>query len=774
MYRCIPWIVLPTLLLVAAGWRAGALGGAAPPPRKPPVIEEEEEPRPKKPPATKPRVPVIEEEEDPKVKKPRPVLPTGPVNLADEARKAEHPELRKVLEELAVPHDTVVSKMGTVYRVVPLARPFDPSGFSGVSFQVLTADGQPGPKYTLPRDSLSTVTHYERRALAEARRLLASGLDRPDGAGQPAVPRLRLLRVAEMVLSEALRFHTAAPERQAAEWRALEKELRAELLRVQIAQLRTLTAERNWELAEALAVHLHGQHSGSAELLAAVEDLYLAQAHEAIRKDDYPRAREHVESLQRNFPVEVTPQLDKVQELLRQRARELFDQVKALADAGQTSEALPLLEQAERIWPRLPGLRDLRLRMQKLYPVLRVGVRSLPVQMAPTHAETDVDRMAVRLLFDRLLELRAAPSAREGYISKLGAEPRHTPAGWELVLPRDLTWSDGRPVTAEDIHRSVQLLGDPRSPTYDPLAAELLRVRIDDPYRVTLTLERGHVDPLALLTFELLPAHHFPREPEPPYLSNPRVCFLAPNYRRPAMQNEDLRRAIAFAIDRERILREVFRGRDQKHHQALYGPFPLGSWAYHPEYDPAKNSPYNPAKAREALQRVKAAPGPLVLRYASDVPGTRPACEQIRDMLQAIGLTVTLNPLPTRQLVADLAKDRPDFDLLYWHYDFDNETLSLWPLFAPAPAAAPGRNVLAYPDDGQLQGLFRELQHRRDFSAVQRQAHELHELMMNRMVLIPLWQLDRHYAVHRSLRYARLHPLWFFADVEEWRLESGG
>jgi hypothetical protein len=104
--------------------------------------------------------------------------------------------------------------------------------------------------------------------------------------------------------------------------------------------------------------------------------------------------------------------------------------------------------------------------------------------------------------------------------------------------------------------------------------------------------------------------------------------------------------------------------------------------------------------------------------------------------------------------------------LAYWHYDFPTEALSLWPLFA----AGPGRNFMGYPRDGELEGLFQELHNRRAFPAVQRQAHLLHELIMRKMLLIPLWQLDRHVGVHRSLKPTRLHPLWVFDDVEEWRL----
>jgi hypothetical protein len=42
---------------------------------------------------------------------------------------------------------------------------------------------------------------------------------------------------------------------------------------------------------------------------------------------------------------------------------------------------------------------------------------------------------------------------------------------------------------------------------------------------------------------------------------------------------------------------------------------------------------------------------------------------------------------------------------------------------------------------------------------------------MNTLPFIPLWQLDKFVATHRSLQFTRLHPVWVFDSVEEWRLK---
>src|SRR5204863_7502024 len=89
-------------------------------------------------------------------------------------------------------------------------------------------------------------------------------------------------------------------------------------------------------------------------------------------------------------------------------------------------------------------------------------------------------------------------------------------------------------------------------------------------------------------------------------LPNRRIYFLAVNHRSRALQNEDLRRAIAHAIDRTKILDEVFRA-DLKSdpmppHRPLNGPYPPGSWACKPNL-PA--NPFDPALARVMAVKAK-------------------------------------------------------------------------------------------------------------------------------------------------------------------------
>jgi ABC-type transport system substrate-binding protein len=854
---------------------------------KPPTEEEEETPaKPAKKPDKPDKKPVTEEEEEaPKPKPPPPGAKPldGPINLAQEAKKAEHEQIRKLFEELAEPFDRVRTVSGKTYpRIAPLDVRFETSRSSAaLKIQELTKERA---DIQLPRQSIERVEHYEYIVLDRVQKeLLDSALN---------VPRSVLYRRAEMLLSEALRFSTKQDSvRKGDSWEDVRRKLRELHRSVRIAQVRALTDERSYRAAEEQARHLYNlkepnqtPFAADRNLLDAIEYLYVTQARALLRQGQYLQARQALEGMLQKFTnVKTTAKanVEQVQKELQQQAQELVQASNALAEQKQFSRALQTLLRAEEAWPTLPGLRERRRELEGDYPTLRVGVRALPGQMSPTTAVSDADRMASKLIFESFLELRAGPSARDGYAYKLGLDlPRARQGVWELVLPADVLWSDGKPLTAADVKRGIEFLCDHRTPYYDPTAGTYLSqgnpldgVRVEDNQRLTLALKMAHPDPFALMAFDLVPNHKFdpgasPRNtafgarpvgtgpfvyqgtegnekvfvanphyrrphapqgpaireirfvqyddveqakqdvlagklqllldlPTPqadslrgntavdvltptrppdntpkPYLTNPRVYFLAPNHRRQELQNTDLRRGIAWAIDREAILNKVFRnGEDRRAHQSIGGLFPYGSWAYTQSVD----NPFRLESARGHFESARKQLGNLpspTIKYPAEDEQAKDACGHIQTMLDAAGLKVQIQPVPRVQLAAELLKVNPDFELVYWHYDFPNETLSLWPLFDPNPKedGSPGRNFMGYIRDNELAGFLQRLLAYRDLARLNDELQQMNAHINKEMIAIPLWQLDRHVVVHRSLKPSRIHPLWILQDVEEWQL----
>jgi hypothetical protein len=62
---------------------------------------------------------------------------------------------------------------------------------------------------------------------------------------------------------------------------------------------------------------------------------------------------------------------------------------------------------------------------------------------------------------------------------------------------------------------------------------------------------------------------------------------------------------------------------------------------------------------------------------------------------------------------------------------------------------------------------------RRDFAQVQKRTHQIHEILVREMPLIPLWQLDPLSAWAKHVKPGAVDPLLVFTDIEHWQLELG-
>lgn len=270
-------------------------------------------------------------------------------------------------------------------------------------------------------------------------------------------------------------------------------------------------------------------------------------------------------------------------------------------------------------------------------------------------------------------------------------------------------------------------------------------------------------------------------------LPNRRVYFLAVNHRSKALgSNTELRRAIGHAIDRTAILNTCFRSDlPEAPHRPLNGPYPPESWAYNPQVTPdgpAKGDPFKPDLAKALAEKARGGEIKSAFRlvYPDDDDTVKRACEQIREQVKKnAGIELLLDPVPPKVL-RERVESSHDYELAYYHHDYANEAYWLWPLFDPEATGPGGQNYLGYRNDAELESCLRQAMVHRQFAEVQQAAHTAHRIVHDKMPLIPLWQLDSHFAVHRNLKLPRyrtnqkpaLDPLRVFTQAEEWRLEN--
>ncbi len=282
---------------------------------------------------------------------------------------------------------------------------------------------------------------------------------------------------------------------------------------------------------------------------------------------------------------------------------------------------------------------------------------------------------------------------------------------------------------------------------------------------------------------------------------NRRIHILAINHRKPELQPLSIRRALMHAIDRERILREVYRTNELKDfHKPLTGPFPPDSWAT-ARTGASDASLSNRDLAQAEFRAYFAAPGAaatLSLLYADDDPQAKAACDRIKAMIESatgaegLKLTLALEPLPPRELIRRLEEENR-FDLAYVPFDYRDDwyPIGLSSFLDPTAAVPGGRNYTGFLSKEaatsdvteRLATLLTAVRQHRDYDGqLVKLSHEIHRQFAESVPFVPLWQLDRHTVISTSVKLyfdgqaspvdaKWLNPTTLFHSVGRWRVD---
>ena len=279
---------------------------------------------------------------------------------------------------------------------------------------------------------------------------------------------------------------------------------------------------------------------------------------------------------------------------------------------------------------------------------------------------------------------------------------------------------------------------------------------------------------------------------------NRRVHVLAVNLTRPNLQNKALRQMLSMAIDREKILNEVFRaGKD--FHRVMSGPYPPGSWAE------SRGQPlYQRDAAVSRLRTYLSDAGAKLeveLAFPVEDPLAEEACRRIKaaveDVSKDVGgdrkFVVNLLRLPMSELLLRVGEEHNRFDLAYVPFDYPDDwyPFALGAALEPQAAVRGGRNWFHFltpetnpdPDDLRLLPLLNSLRKYSDVSGtLAAKSDEAGKLFNDCLPFIPLWQLDRHMVVSTNLKVylddssrpvspSLLNPTTLFQGIARWKLE---
>lgn len=167
-----------------------------------------------------------------------------------------------------------------------------------------------------------------------------------------------------------------------------------------------------------------------------------------------------------------------------------------------------------------------------------------------------------------------------------------------------------------------------------------------------------------------------------------RQIYVGANVDNPALSDVRLRQAIAYALDRERILDEVFRGSGT----AAALPWPEYSPAY--DADAAQTYAYDPAEAEALVKEVAADKGAvptLPLTYPAQGGNYAAVAQIVQADLAAVGIDVRLEPVEqadaVQQLIGGTFEGLWMLEHSYAQYNPSTLTVSAYPFNAAKNAS---------------------------------------------------------------------------------------
>ncbi len=126
------------------------------------------------------------------------------------------------------------------------------------------------------------------------------------------------------------------------------------------------------------------------------------------------------------------------------------------------------------------------------------------------------------------------------------------------------------------------------------------------------------------------------------------IQYLVFNTQSPPLNNTKVRQAIGFAIDRDKIINELFLGQAKTASSVL----PPQSWAY----SPGAKYTYDPDKARQLLREAGYKNEPIVFKYSSGNAAVNQYSQVIQSALNGVGLNIQIEPLEVNTIRTQLAQ----------------------------------------------------------------------------------------------------------------------
>lgn len=238
-------------------------------------------------------------------------------------------------------------------------------------------------------------------------------------------------------------------------------------------------------------------------------------------------------------------------------------------------------------------------------------------------------------------------------------------------------------------------------------------------------------------------------------LSTPGMNFgyLSMNNEEPPFDDVNVRRAVAHAIDKRKLVDLVFYGRAQP----AVNPMPPTIWGYNQDI---VDYPHDPARARELLG------GRTIQTTLHAMPNPRPympeplaVAQAIKEDLRAVGIDVEIVSPSWDAYLADVANGHHRMALLGWTTDNGDPDNFLHELLDPDTAVRGSANNISFYRSDAVHALLIEAQRNTDHAERERLYRRAQEIIHDDCPMIPLVYLDNLAASRAEVTGYQLHPM---------------
>lgn len=136
------------------------------------------------------------------------------------------------------------------------------------------------------------------------------------------------------------------------------------------------------------------------------------------------------------------------------------------------------------------------------------------------------------------------------------------------------------------------------------------------------------------------------------------IQYIGLNTTSAPLDNEKVRQAVGYAIDREKLIRELLSGQAKIASSIL----PIGSWAY----SAGTQYSFDPERSRQLLREAGYKNEPIKFKYSSGNAAFNSYAQAIQNSLTAVGLNVQIETLDPGTLRTQLAQGQFQINTAQW------------------------------------------------------------------------------------------------------------